>query len=46
MNARNRTGLGRGLGDLIQRTDPDLAPHQGTDAVVPKIGRASCRERV
>lgn len=25
--ARNRTGLGRGLGDLLQRTDPELAPH-------------------
>lgn len=28
MNApRPRSGLGRGLGDLLQRTDPELAPH-------------------
>lgn len=28
MNApKQRTGLGRGLGDLLQRTDPELAPH-------------------
>jgi ParB family chromosome partitioning protein len=30
MNAAKRTGLGRGLGDLLQRTDPELAP--GGDA--------------
>jgi ParB family chromosome partitioning protein len=24
---KQRTGLGRGLGDLLQRTDPELAPH-------------------
>ena len=39
MNARNRTGLGRGLGDLIQRTDPDLAPHHETEAAVPPGAR-------
>lgn len=27
MNSKPRTGLGRGLGDLLQRTDPELAPH-------------------
>lgn len=26
MNSKPRSGLGRGLGDLLQRTDPDLAP--------------------
>lgn len=29
MNAPKHTGLGRGLGDLLQRTDPELAPHPG-----------------
>lgn len=34
MNAPRHTGLGRGLGDLLQRTDPELAPHhQDTDYV-------------
>lgn len=28
MAAPKHTGLGRGLGDLLQRTDPDLAPHR------------------
>ncbi len=28
MNTPRHTGLGRGLGDLLQRTDPELAPHQ------------------
>jgi ParB family chromosome partitioning protein len=27
MAAPKHTGLGRGLGDLLQRTDPELAPH-------------------
>lgn len=27
-----RTGLGRGLGDLLQRTDPELAPRSETQA--------------
>ena len=27
---KQRTGLGRGLGDLLQRTDPELAPRDGT----------------
>ena len=32
MNApRPRSGLGRGLGDLLQRTDPELAPHHDPD---------------
>jgi ParB family chromosome partitioning protein len=26
LNAPRRTGLGKGLGDLLQRTDPELAP--------------------
>jgi len=33
MNARH-TGLGRGLGDLLQRTDPEL---HGTDAPAPEV---------
>ncbi len=33
MNARH-TGLGRGLGDLLQRTDPDL---HGTEAAQPDV---------
>ena len=28
MNARKHTGLGRGLGDLLQRTDPELVPRE------------------
>lgn len=32
MNSKPRSGLGRGLGDLLQRTDPDLAP-QGAPEV-------------
>ena len=32
-----RTGLGRGLGDLLQRTDPELAPRGA--AVVPEGSR-------
>ena len=28
---KQRTGLGRGLGDLLQRTDPELAPHPTGD---------------
>lgn len=38
--AKQRTGLGRGLGDLIQRTDPELASqdHSG-DVVVPSGAR-------
>jgi ParB-like partition proteins len=32
MNAQpKRTGLGRGLGDLLQRTDPELAPTSATE---------------
>jgi ParB family chromosome partitioning protein len=29
MAAPKHTGLGRGLGDLLQRTDPELAPQRG-----------------
>ncbi len=39
MNApKQRTGLGRGLGDLLQRTDPELAPHGGETAVTQPAG--------
>jgi ParB family chromosome partitioning protein len=31
MAAPKHTGLGRGLGDLLQRTDPELAPHRLED---------------
>ena len=38
--ARGRTGLGRGLGDLLQRTDPELAPHpEEGQATEPKGAR-------
>ena len=37
MNTPRHTGLGRGLGDLLQRTDPELAPHHDADA-----GRSAC----
>jgi ParB family chromosome partitioning protein len=40
MNAPKHTGLGRGLGDLLQRTDPELAPHSDTtDAAAPQGAR-------
>ncbi len=40
MNAPRHTGLGRGLGDLLQRTDPELAPHDATPgAQVPAGAR-------
>jgi ParB family chromosome partitioning protein len=35
MNAPRHTGLGRGLGDLLQRTDPELAPHHEDVDLVP-----------
>ena len=40
MNApKQRTGLGRGLGDLLQRTDPELAPHgAGESEIQPPTG--------
>lgn len=37
MNA-NRHGLGRGLGDLLQRTDPELAPQPAEGDVEPPAG--------
>ena len=42
MNApKQRTGLGRGLGDLLQRTDPELAPQaiDGTQVQPPEGAR-------
>lgn len=33
MNTPRHTGLGRGLGDLLQRTDPELAPHDEGESV-------------
>ncbi|MGC3995068.1 MAG: ParB/RepB/Spo0J family partition protein [Propionicimonas sp.] len=40
MNTPRHTGLGRGLGDLLQRTDPELAPHgEGPTARVPEGAR-------
>ncbi|MEA4944450.1 MAG: ParB/RepB/Spo0J family partition protein [Propionicimonas sp.] len=43
MNApKNRSGLGRGLGDLLQRTDPDLAPRAG----VPEVPAGSRYEEI
>lgn len=39
-NAKPRSGLGRGLGDLLQRTDPDLATRGGEPPVsVPEGSR-------
>lgn len=37
MNAPRRTGLGKGLGDLLQRTDPDLAPTTTSTAEAPSV---------
>ncbi|MFT4109699.1 ParB/RepB/Spo0J family partition protein [Propionicimonas sp.] len=40
MNTPRHTGLGRGLGDLLQRTDPELAPHNNAPAArVPEGAR-------
>lgn len=38
-NAKPRTGLGRGLGDLLQRTDPELAARGGDNHPVPEGSR-------
>ena len=35
MNAPRHTGLGRGLGELIQRTDPELAPQSAEPGAAP-----------
>lgn len=43
MAAPKHTGLGRGLGDLLQRTDPELAPHQ-PDAGSTQVGGARFAE--
>lgn len=38
--AKPRSGLGRGLGDLLQRTDPDLVPRSGqSHGAVPQGAR-------
>ena len=37
--AKQRTGLGRGLGDLLQRTDPELAARGDQTATVPEGSR-------
>lgn len=37
--AKPRSGLGRGLGDLLQRTDPDLANRGGEPHPVPEGSR-------
>lgn len=37
--AKPRTGLGRGLGDLLQRTDPELAPRSDELAPTPAGSR-------
>lgn len=43
MPAPKHTGLGRGLGDLLQRTDPELAPH-ATQHDAPAVGGARFAE--
>ena len=43
MAAPKHTGLGRGLGDLLQRTDPELAPH-ATQHEEPPVGGARFAE--
>ena len=37
--AKPRSGLGRGLGDLLQRTDPELATRSGETHAVPEGSR-------
>ena len=38
-NTKPRSGLGRGLGDLLQRTDPELATRGGESHAVPEGSR-------
>lgn len=38
MNTPRHTGLGRGLGDLLQRTDPELTPHHDGPAAEEPVG--------
>ncbi|PKQ24972.1 MAG: chromosome partitioning protein ParB [Actinobacteria bacterium HGW-Actinobacteria-5] len=38
MNTPRHTGLGRGLGDLLQRTDPELTPHHDEATAEEPIG--------
>lgn len=45
MNAPRHTGLGRGLGELIQRTDPELAP-QGAEPGAAPYGARFAEVRV
>lgn len=44
MNTPKRTGLGRGLGDLLQRTDPELAPHPEDAEELVSVGGARFAE--
>lgn len=45
MAAPRRTGLGKGLGDLLQRTDPELAPSsEAHQAPSPSVGGARFAE--
>ncbi len=43
MNAPRRSGLGKGLGDLLQRTDPELAP-RSEPSMVGEVGGARFAE--
>ncbi len=43
MSAPKRTGLGRGLGDLLQRTDPELSPRDA-DGQATTVGIARFAE--
>ena len=44
MNTPKRSGLGRGLGDLLQRTDPELAPPTGDAEELVSVGGARFAE--
>lgn len=44
MNTPKRSGLGRGLGDLLQRTDPELAPPSGDAEELVSVGGARFAE--
>ena len=38
MNTPRHTGLGGGVGDLLQRTDPELTPHHDGPAAEEPVG--------